>query len=181
MGSMLRTTKNNKSPSISKTKQSGNKNSIKSNLFHLGDKQKDQIRRAFDLFSSDASGSIKAKELKVVMRALGFDMSRDELDRMIKDIDPKNTGKIDFDDFLQIIILQISKKDPEEELIKAFKLFDTKNTGKICFSDLKRVAVELEEKMSDEEIREMIEELDSDGDGYVTMDEFVEMMKKSQI
>ena len=87
------------------------------------------------------------------MRALGFDMSRDELDRMIKDIDPKNTGKIDFDDFLQIIILQISKKDPEEELIKAFKLFDTKNTGKICFSDLKRVAVELEEKMSDEEIR----------------------------
>ena len=63
--SMLSTIKNNKSPSISKTKQSGNKNSIKSNLFHLGDKQKDQIRRAFDLFSSDASGSIKAKELKV--------------------------------------------------------------------------------------------------------------------
>lgn len=38
----------------------------------LTNEQKQEIREAFDLFDTDGSGTIDAKELKVAMRALGY-------------------------------------------------------------------------------------------------------------
>jgi centrin-1 len=35
--------------------------------------QKDEIKKAFDLFDTSGSGTIEAKELKVALRALGFE------------------------------------------------------------------------------------------------------------
>lgn len=39
----------------------------------LTDEQKQEIKEAFDLFDTDGSGEIDSKELKVAMRALGFE------------------------------------------------------------------------------------------------------------
>ena len=37
-------------------------------------------------------------------------------------------------------------------MLKAFKLFDSEGTGKITFDNLKRIATELGENMTDDEI-----------------------------
>jgi centrin-1 len=55
------------------------------------------------------------------------------------------------------------------------------NTGKIAFDDLKAVAKELGETMSDEELMEMIKEADKDGDGLVSEEEFLRIMKKTNL
>lgn len=118
----------------------------------LTEEQKQEIKEAFDLFDTDGSGTIDAKELKVAMRALGFEPKKEEIRKMIQDVDKEGTGVIDFPEFLDMMTVKMAERDPREEMLKAFRLFDDDETGKISFRNLKRVAKELGENMTDEEI-----------------------------
>ena len=149
--------------------------------FELTEEQKQEIREAFDLFDTDGSGTIDAKELKIAMRALGFEPKKEEIRKMIADIDADGSGTIDFQEFLEMMTAKMSQKDSKEEILKAFKLFDDDESGKITFRNLKRVAKELGENMSDEELQEMIDEADRDGDGEINPDEFLRIMKKTSL
>jgi len=73
----------------------------------------------------------------------------------------------------------MAEKDSKEEVLKAFRLFDDDGTGKISFKNLKRVAKELGETLTDEELQEMIDESDRDGDGEISQEEFLRIMKKT--
>ena len=53
----------------------------------LTEEQKQEIKEAFDLFDTDKSGSIDYHELKVAMRALGFDVRKTEVLKLMKDFD----------------------------------------------------------------------------------------------
>merc|ERR1711964_278499 len=123
----------------------------------MGEEQKQEIKEAFDLFDIDGSGTIDAKELKVAMRALGFEPKKEEVKRMLAEIDKDGTGQIDFMEFSDLMTVKMAERDPREEILKAFKLFDDDETGKISFKNLKRVAKELGENMTDEELQEMID------------------------
>ncbi|KAM4019754.1 centrin-2 [Anomaloglossus baeobatrachus] len=147
----------------------------------LSEEQKQEIREAFDLFDTDGSGTIDVKELKVAMRALGFEPKKEEIKKMISDIDKEGTGKISFSDFLSAMTQKMAEKDSKEEIMKAFRLFDDDETGKISFKNLKRVAKELGENLTDEELQEMIDEADRDGDGEVNEQEFLRIMKKTSL
>ncbi len=125
------------------------------------------------------AGTIDAKELKVAMRALGFDPKKEEIKKMISDIDKDGNGTIDYSEFLEMMTTKMSEKDSREEILKAFRLFDDEEKGKISFRNLKRVAKELGENMTDEELHEMIEEADRDGDGEINEEEFLRIMKKT--
>ena len=147
----------------------------------LTEEQKQEIREAFDLFDTDGSGSIDAKELKVAMRALGFDPKKEEVKKMIADVDTDGYGTIGFEDFMGLMTAKMAERDPREEILKAFRLFDDDETGKITFKNLKRVAKELGEQISDAELQEMIDEADRDGDGEVDEEEFFRIMKKGAV
>jgi centrin-1 len=147
----------------------------------LTEEQRQEIKEAFDLFDTDGSGTIDAKELKVAMRALGFEPKKEEIRKMISDIDTDGSGTIDFNEFLEMMTTKMSEKDSREEILKAFRLFDDDETGKISFKNLKRVAKELGENMTDEELQEMIDEADRDGDGEISEEEFLRIMKKTSL
>lgn len=142
----------------------------------LSEEQKQEIKDAFELFDTDKDHAIDYHELKVAMRALGFDVKKADVLKILKDYDREATGKITFEDFNEVVTDWILERDPHEEILKAFKLFDDDDSGKISLRNLRRVARELGENMSDEELRAMIEEFDKDGDGEINQEEFIAIM-----
>ncbi|CAB4062522.1 CETN1 [Lepeophtheirus salmonis] len=137
------------------------------------------FERPFDLFDSQGTGFMNAKDLKVAIRALGFEPQKDEMRKMLAGIE--DDGTLSFDHFLNIMASKMSEKDTKDDIIKAFKLFDEDDSGKITLKNLKKISAELGENMTDEELREMIDEADRDGDGEVNQDEFFKIMKKANL
>ncbi|XP_017766022.1 PREDICTED: caltractin [Eufriesea mexicana] len=147
----------------------------------LTSEQKNDIKEAFDLFDPDGTGRISTKELKVAIRALGFEPRKEEIKKLIANVDPNGLCTLSFEQFLYLMSTKMLEKDTEEEVLKAFCLFDDDNTGKISFKNLKRVATELGENLTDEELQEMIDEADKDGDGEISQEEFLRIMKKTSL
>ena len=63
--------------------------------------------------------------------------------------------------------------DSAEEIKEAFKVFDKDGNGFISAAELRHIMTNLGEKLTDEEVDEMIREADVDGDGQINYDEFV--------
>lgn len=76
----------------------------------LSEEQKQEIKEAFDLFDTEGAGYIDAKELKVAMRALGFEPKKEEIKKMISDVDKEGRGIIEFQDFLDLMTVKMVKK-----------------------------------------------------------------------
>ena len=72
---------------------------------------------------------------------------------MMAEVDKNATGKLTLENFMHLMANKMSEKDTKEEIMKAFKLFDDDDTGNITFANLKRVAEELGENLSDEELK----------------------------
>merc|ERR1712085_147882 len=119
----------------------------------LTEEQIEEIREAFNPFDADNSGAIDVRELKAAMRALGFEVKKEELKKMISDIDNDGNGSIEFQEFLEMMTGKMGEKDTKEEILKVFKLFDDDNTGKISLRNLRRVAQELGENIDEEELQ----------------------------
>jgi centrin-1 len=76
----------------------------------LTEEQRQEIKEAFDLFDSEGRGAIDAKELKVAMRALGFEPKKEEIKKILSDIDRSGDGAVRFDDFMDIMTLKVVSK-----------------------------------------------------------------------
>lgn len=77
------------------------------------------------------------------------------------------------------MVEKISNRDPTEEILKAFRLFDDDNTGKISLKNLRRVAKDLGENISDDELMAMIHEFDRDGDGEIDEEDFISILRST--
>jgi len=82
----------------------------------LTEEQRQEIKEAFDLFDTEGAGKclfrgssftsegvIDARELKVAMRALGFEPKREEIKKMIAQVDRDGNGVISFQDFIDLM------------------------------------------------------------------------------
>ena len=83
------------------------------------------------------------------------------------------SGEIEFDEFLVLVsrfVVEGDKAKMEQELRDAFRLYDKQGNGYINVSDLREILRALEDKITEEELDEMIAEIDTDGSGTVDFD-----------
>merc|ERR550534_3224434 len=121
---------------------------------------------------------IDVRELKASMKALGYDVKKEELRQIFYDLDRDTRQSVSFDEFQRLMTTRFSKRDTREEVDKIFRLIDEDKTGFITFKNLKRVVQELKEDLNDDEIQKMIDVADRDDDGKISADEFWRVMKK---
>merc|ERR1712224_83231 len=100
-----------------------------------------------------------------------------EIEKMIADVDDDGSGEIGYPEFLKMMTNKILNKDPKDDMLKAFRLFDDDETGTVSFKNLKRVAKETNQSLSEDELQEMFNDADKDGDGVLNEEEFLRMMK----
>merc|ERR1711903_133575 len=124
-----------------------------------------EVKDAFDLFDTDSSGAVSVQELVDAMQSLGLDQKNEAVFNMIKEIDTDGSGELEFQEFLEMMTARLSDKTPRTEIERVFKLFDDDRTGEISLANLKRVAGELGEEVSQEELLEMVQRNDVDKDG----------------
>jgi len=90
-------------------------------------------------------------------------------------------GTIDFTEFIEMMPAAAAREkdvDAEDEMLEAFKVFDSDGNGMISSEELRQIMHNLGEKLTTEEVDEMVREADIDGDGQINYEEFVRMMFK---
>ena len=76
-----------------------------------------------------------------------------ELKKMITDVDADGSGSVEFPEFLQMMTAKMGSSDSKEDVVKVFKMFDEGGAGKIDFKALRKVAKELGENLTDDELQ----------------------------
>ena len=112
------------------------------------------------------------------MVSLGFDSKNASIFQMISDLDEDGSGQIEFNEWVHLMTHRVNNQSSREAINKVFPLYDDEKTGYLSVKNLRRVAQELGENISEEELQEMIDRADTDRDGLVSADEFYTILTR---
>lgn len=156
-----------------------------SKFIHKKDElEKDQLqmlRSTFDAFDVDRKGYIETDMISVILDMLGRQIVGDELQAVISEIDEDGNGEVSFDEFSNLVSKFLVEEEEDTaaiqlELKGAFRFYDKDGNGFITTEVLREILKELDDKLSDDELDNMIDEIDTDGSGTVDWDEFKAVM-----
>merc|ERR1712232_83058 len=139
----------------------------------------------FDVFDEDGSGGLDDREIKFLMKEMGYtDLSPEAVMALILEVDEDGSGLIEFPEFAKMMIGIKLDREPDHPIIRGFQMFSKKPAdegGLITLDDLRELADELGEPFADEELQEMIDEGDRDGKGGLDIHDFIRVMRRTGV
>jgi centrin-1 len=136
------------------------------------DESKETIQEAFDTYA-DESGTISISRTKAALREfLGIHIRTAEI-RVVASCDCDE--RLNWNAFSKFTA---SKLRQQSKANAAFHLFDRDGKGLVCLEDVARVATELGESYSPDELEEMIHEADPSGEGLIDQEGFFRLVRK---
>ena len=138
-----------------------------------------ELHEAFNIFDIDSDGSIETNQLGMLMNALRQYPTKEELAQIIKETDADNTNQIYFNQFLNIMAKRIkNRKDDEDKYLKRlFVTLDRNKNNLISIHEIRYIVTHSKENISEKDIEIIMKEADTDGDGYISFEEFLTIMK----
>ena len=97
------------------------------------------------------------------MRSLGQNPTDAEVQDMINEVDVDGSGSVEFPEFCVMMVKKMQENDTENEIREAYRVFDKEREGAIAASELRMIFAALPQRLSDQEIEEMLRAADRDG------------------
>ncbi|KAF5841052.1 calmodulin-like protein [Dunaliella salina] len=139
-----------------------------------------EITEAFREFDTDKDGRISTKDLGKVLCKQGENPSEQELIEAIKELDFDNNGTVDLPEFYLFNARVKKEMDLEEEGIReAFKSFDVDGNGYITPDEFGHVMSKLGEKMTYQQAKQTIKNMDQNNNGKINYEEFLDYMRST--
>ena len=145
-----------------------------------------EFKEVFMLFDKDEDGVITFPEVIMVMKSLGQRPSDEDLLEMVREVSEDHMyDTIEFNEFLQMMSKQQKRGLSQDTLKDAFRynftqwslhikisvwlsrIFDKDDDGFISVEELRSIMKNLGDKMTDEELDEMLDAADTKHDGLV--------------
>jgi Ca2+-binding EF-hand superfamily protein len=136
----------------------------------LNEQQLNEFQKIFSFLDLNGDGVITKREFYEAMKSLGSHPTKHEVNNVVKKMDIDGDGQINFDELLNYV----------KKVYAAFKNFDLDGSGYISTEELRDVMNNLGFSLSDEEIQDMINDIDIDGDGQIHFNEFLVKMMLTQ-
>ena len=138
-----------------------------------------ELHEAFNIFDVESDGSIEASQLMMLMNSLKQYPTKEEIEAILKELDLNNDGQIYFNQFLKIMAKRLKdiKKDEDRYLKSLFNSLDRNNNKLISIHEIRYIVTHSGENISDKDIETIMKEADTDGDGYISFEEFMMIMK----
>jgi len=139
------------------------------------------LYEAFELFDTKSAGYISLDDVRVAIRALGFEPTRDQLKSYGELVNYDRTKRVSFNDFITIMSHKMTEKDSKEDLVKAFRLMDSDNTGRVDYKKLTRVNENLSLGLSKEELKEMIDFAKGESGRDISLQEYLRFVQDTSL
>jgi calmodulin len=138
-----------------------------------------ELHEAFNIFDVESDGSIGAKQLKLLMNALKQYPTQNEIDKILSEFNIDINGQIYFNQFLKIMAKRLKniKEDEDKYLKSLFSSLDRNNNGLISIHEIRYIVTHSNENISQNDIEIIMKEADTDGDGLISFEEFMTIMK----
>lgn len=145
----------------------------------LDPEQINGLRKAFDSFDTEGKGSITVDTISTILRMMGLKVTEKGLQEVVDEVDEDGSGELEFEEFCILASKFLIEEDEEslkEELREAFRIYDKEGNGYITTDTLKEILRELDNRLTEDDLEGIIDEVDEDGSGTLDFDEFMEMM-----
>ena len=105
-------------------------------------------------------------------------MSDEEVEQMFNAVDIDKSGFIDYSEFV-VAAMNESQLTTNDKLQAAFKMFDKDGSGVISPDEIKEVlSFGGSNALNKSQIDAIVKQVDENGDGEISFEEFCDMMKK---